>query len=173
MLLKTIGIIFILLSGTLFGVSLSKEYETRIENLKQFKKMLMLLKGEINYNNSGIYESIVVVAERTENVIGDFLKEVLKKFQENKTTLKDAWDYGVENILKTQTSLCEKELLYIKDLGVNLGITDKETQLNNILSCMEVIDLSLDELNENKTEKCKLYRTLGVMASAFLVIVLI
>lgn len=173
MLLKMIGIIFILLSGTLFGVSLSREYEARIVYLKQFKKVLMLLKGEIQYNNSGIYESVTMVAERTENIMGTFLKTVMERFYDNQTTLKNAWDYGVDNILKIQTNLRKKELSYIKDLGTNLGITDKDTQINNILNCMEAIDLSLDELNENKAEKCKLYRTLGVVASAFITIVLI
>lgn len=173
MLLKMMGVILILLSGTLTGITLSKEYEMRIVNLKQFKKMLILLKGEINYNNSGIYESLINVSERTDNIMGVFLNTVSEKFCSNKTTLKEAWDYGVEMVLKTQTSLRDKELLYIKDLGMNLGITDKETQINNILNCIETINLSLEELNENKTEKCKLYRTLGVMASAFLIIVLI
>lgn len=173
MLLKVTGIILILLSGSLIGINLSKEYELRIVHLKQFKKMLMLLKGEIKYNNSGICESVTTVSERTENIVGIFLKKVMEYFDENKVTLKCAWDFGVENILKTQTRLKEKELTYIKDLGTNLGITDKETQINNILSCMEAINLSLDELNENKTEKCKLYKTLGVMAGAFLTIVLI
>lgn len=173
MLLKMIGIILIILSGSLFGISLSKEYEMRIVNLKQFRKMLVLLKGEINYNNSGICESVTVVAERMDNDIGNFLNAVLEKFDENNGTLKDAWDFGVENVLKIKTELKDKELVYIKDLGVNLGITDKETQLNNILSCMEAIDLLVDELNENRSERCKLYKTLGVMASAFLTIVLI
>lgn len=173
MLLKMIGIILIILSGSLFGITLSKEYEMRITHLKQFRKMLVLLKGEINYNNSGIYESVNIVAERTDKVMGDFLNAVMKKFDENKYTLKEAWDLGVENILKSKTELKDKELEYIKDLGTNLGITDKETQINNILSCMGVIDLSIEELNENRVEKCKLYKTLGVMASAFLTIVLI
>lgn len=173
MLLKMTGIILILLSGSLIGISLSKEYEMRIVHLKQFNKMLMLLKGEIKYNNSGICESVALVSERTENVIGVFLKKVMENFNENNISLKSAWDYGVETVLKTQTRLKEKELIYIKDLGTNLGITDKETQINNILSCIEAINLSLDELNENKAEKCKLYKTLGVMAGAFLTIVLI
>lgn len=173
MLLKVLGIILILLSGSLIGISLSKEYEMRIVHLKQLKKMLMLLKGEINYNNSDICESVITVAERTENVVGEFLKHVVEKFEKNKVSLKCAWDLGVENILGIETKLTEKELSYIKELGTNLGITDKETQINNILSCIEAINLSIDELNENKTEKCKLYKTLGVMASAFLTIVLI
>lgn len=173
MLLKVSGVIMILLSGCLIGINLSKEYELRMVHLKQFKKMLMLLKGEIKYNNSGIYESVTTVADRTENIVGIFLEKVMENFNENSMTLKSAWDYGVESVLKTQTKLKEKELIYIKDLGTNLGITDKETQINNILSCIEAINLSLDELNENKEEKCKLYKTLGVMAGAFLTIVLI
>ena len=173
MLLKVLGIIMILLSGSLIGISFSKEYEMRIEHLRQFKKMLMLLKGEIKYNNSGIYESVITVSERIENIVGIFLRNVMENFNKNNMSLKKAWDYAVENVLAPGTKLKEKELLYIKDLGTNLGITDKETQINNILSCIEAIDLSIDELNENKVEKCKLYKTLGVVAGAFLTIVLI
>ncbi len=173
MLLKVVGVTFIVVASGMFGLTLSKDYETRIVNLKQFRKMLVLLSGEIKYNNSGIRESIMAVSERVENVTGQFLKTTLDFFTKENSSLKEAWYAGTEKFLKTNTKLSVKELAYIKELGVNLGITDRETQINNILNCIQSIDMSIEELSENRTEKCKMYKTLGVMAGAFLAVMLI
>lgn len=49
-------------------------------------------------------------------------------------------------------------------------MTDKETQIKNIDHAMECIDDNIGELKKGKTEKCRLYRTTGIAAGAFLAI---
>lgn len=173
MLLKGCGMILIIMSGTMLGILMSRDYEMRIHNLKQLKKMLILLKGEIKYNNAGICESIRIVSERTEKIAGGFLKKVADNFESGNFSLKEAWESGTDEYLKPNSKLKDKELIYIKELGLNLGITDKETQINNIMNCMESINLSIDELDAGRPEKCKMYKSLGIMAGAFIAIVLI
>ena len=173
MLLKMTGIIFIIAAGSMFGFSLSRDYTMRITNLKQVNKMLLLLKGEISYNNSGIGEAVIKISSQTDNIIGRFLGYVSEAFASGENTFREAWDRGVDEFLKKQSKLKDKDLAVIRELGSNLGITDRETQVNNILNCMGVLETEIGELNETRGEKCKLYRTLGVMAGAFVAIVLI
>lgn len=173
MLLRVVGITVVLIASSMFGYSLSHDYLMRIKNLEQTKKMLLLLKGEIKHNNSGINESIINIASRLENVMGTFLEYIWKQFNEKDCSIREAWDMGIEKILKTKSSLKQEDILVIRDIGTNLGITDRDTQINNILNSMEIIELKIDELNQARGEKCRLYRTLGVMAGAFMAIVLI
>lgn len=173
MFLKLFGIGMIFSASVMIGYSMSRDYLLRLRILGDFNKMLLLLKGEIKYSNSGISETIKKVSERCENTIGNFLKGVSDNFEENEMTLKDSWNKALEKFLKCNTGLKNKDILMIEEFGINLGITDKETQVNNILNLMEEIDITIKELNEEKGEKCRLYRTLGVMAGAFMVIVLI
>lgn len=173
MLLKGFGVIAVFAASSLFGYSLSREYLTRIKNLEQIKKVMILLKGEIQHNNSGISEAILNVATRVENVMGVFLKAVWKKFNDSGCSVKEAWHMGICEVLEKETCLNKEDITIIKELGNNLGITDRETQINSMLNIMDIIELKIKELNETRGEKCKLYRTLGVMAGAFMVVVLI
>ena len=71
--------------------------------------------------------------------------------------------------------LLKGEISYssLKDFGRGLGITDRQTQINNIEKYQSQIQLTIKELKEEKNEKCKLYRMLGITCGAFLGIVLI
>ena len=173
MLIKTIGIICLILTGIIMGWSFVRDYEERILNLKQFRKMLILLKGEMSYNNAGIRELLVCIARRNDNVIGDFLENVRTRFDFEDVTIQTAWSEATEEFLKEYTSLKESDRKYIKEFGMNLGTTDRDTQINNILVCMEHIELTIKELNDYKAQKCKMYKTLGVTVGAFLAILLI
>lgn len=173
MLLKGLGILIILAASVLFGYSLSRDYVMRIKNLEQVDKMFLLLKGEIKYNNSGINESVMKISGCMENIMGEFLKCVWSYFNNEDCTLKDAWNEGVKAVLETKTKLGKEDIVLIKELGNSLGITDRETQINGILNCMGTIEIKIKELNEVREEKCRLYRTLGVMTGAFMAIVLI
>lgn len=173
MLLKGLGIGIILTASSWFGYSLSHDYLMRLRNLEQFNKMLMLLKGEIKYNNSGINEAMIKIASQTDSVLGKFLEQVWNILNKGDNSLKEAWDKGVEETLVNKTALKQEDIGVIKELGINLGITDRETQINNILNTMDVIGVKIKELNETRGEKCKLYRTLGIMAGVFMAIVLI
>lgn len=173
MLVKSLGIVIILIASSLFGYSLSYDYLTRLKNLEQLNKMLLLLKGEIKYNNSGIGEAIMKVASQSENIIGKFLDYTWRQFNEKECSIKEAWDKGIVGVLEPEAKLKPEDILIVREVGLNLGITDRETQINNILNTMDVIEIKIKELNETRGEKCRLYRTLGVMAGAFMAIVLI
>ena len=173
MLLKCIGIIILMAACGMFGFSLSYDYIMRMKNLEQLRKMLLLLQGEIKHKNSGISEAIKNVSIQMENGMGDFLKYVSQKFRKENITIKAAWNMGIDDFLKKRSKLIEKDLTIIRELGGSLGVTDRETQIHNIHNCMDIIGITINELNVAKGEKCRLYRTLGVMAGAFMAIVFI
>ncbi len=173
MLLKFIGITIVGIASSSFGLSLSIDFQKRIKQLLQINKILLLLKGEIEYNNSGIVETLSKVKKQTTGVYKSFLEEVQKALLKENVTLKEAWNYGVDNTLAVGLKLKDSDLDTLKELGVHLGITDRHTQVSNLERCMELIDRTICELNETKTEKCRLYRMLGVSAGVFTAIVLI
>ena len=84
-----------------------------------------------------------------------------------------AWSLGVDNILDKKSSLKSEDKNSLKDFGRGLGITDRQTQINNIEKYQSQIQLTIKELKAEKNEKCKLYRMLGITFGAFLGIVLI
>lgn len=173
MFLKLIGIGLVFSAAVLTGFSLSKDYLSRINTLEYFQKMLLLLKGEIKYSNSEIVEAMKKVSEKTENVVGDFLKSVTEYFEKTDYTLSECWNRASRDFLESNTGFNDKDVLLIQEFGRNLGITDKETQINNIFNLMEEMDMKIKKLKDDREEKCRLYRTLGVMTGAFIAVVFI
>lgn len=90
--------------------------------------------------------------------------------KDNVGTLKEAWQFNIEKSFVSDSKLSKEDIAIIEDLGNTIGMTDKETQIKNIDHAMECIDDNIGELKKGKTEKCRLYRTTGIAAGAFLAI---
>ena len=167
MYLKITGIVLIMMSASLMGYLFSKDYIERINRLEQIQKMLILLKGEISYSNNSVQEALENISEMIEGKVGEFVTKV------QEIPLSVAWSLGVDNIFDKKSSLKSEDKNSLKDFGRGLGITDRQTQINNIEKYQSQIQLTIKELKEEKNEKCKLYRMLGITCGAFLGIVLI
>lgn len=69
MLLKIFGCLLIFSGCGGIGFGMGRDYNARISQLEQVKKMLFLLEGEIKYNNGGIYESMKKLTGISDNIM--------------------------------------------------------------------------------------------------------
>lgn len=168
MYLKITGIVLIMMSASLMGYLFSKDYIERINRLEQIQKMLILLKGEISYSNNSVQEALENISEMIEGKVGEFVTKVQESFKKSEIPLSVAWSLGVDNIFDKKSSLKSEDKNSLKDFGRGLGITDRQTQINNIEKYQSQIQLTIKELKAEKNEKCKLYRMLGITCGAFL-----
>lgn len=173
MYIKLMGVAFLVVACGITGITMSNEYIKRLRELKVINKMLLLLKGEIKYNNSGINEALKKVGNMSEKISQNFLANVCELFDNGKISLRESWNGAIDNYLSKESSLKEEDFLIIRDIGINLGITDRETQLNNLDSNMLAIEQLINGLEVQREQKCKLYRTMGFMAGAFVAIIII
>jgi Stage III sporulation protein AB (spore_III_AB). len=169
---KTVGCILIILSSTLMGFYCSSELKSRIEDLKELRKIIMLLKGDIRYCNTPLPEAINAIAKRHDGNFKDFLVRVSKKLNERSgNTFSQIWKEAVENELH-MTSLTKKDKYQMIKFGEHLGYLDKEMQLNTLDLYLVQLDEELRGLTSNVKEKTYLYNSLGIMAGIFISIVL-
>ena len=91
----------------------------------------------------------------------------------NHKSLKEAWNIAIKQILENKSKLMQSDIDIIKELGESLGITDRETQIKNIENSIAQIDSIINELKKYKNEKCKIYKTSGIVAGAFITIILL
>lgn len=171
MLLKIIGIIVLIITGALLGYSLCDDYIERINCLESVKKALLILRGEIKHNNSSICEALENI-EVSNKTVMSFIKRVIKEYKYKKISLWEAWEMGITGYLEKESGLNKEEIKIINDFGKNLGITDRETQLKNIDECVNEMKELISGLKKEKKEKCKLYKTLGVLSGLFISIIL-
>ena len=170
--LKIIGSMIVVVASTGLGMYMSNICSLEIKQLKEFKKIIMHLKGEISYGNTSLPDAIKVIAKKEDGVFKDFLNGLdieLNTLQG--VRFRCIWEKAVEDTLnKTCISLKNREM--IKGLGRELGYMDKHTQLG----CLDVFLYEIDEEIKDKMlavkDKVRIYNVTGVLFGVFVVIIL-
>ncbi|NLL00281.1 MAG: stage III sporulation protein AB [Clostridiales bacterium] len=170
---KVVGCILIILSSTLMGFYCSNELKTRINDIKELRKLVVLLRGDIRYGNTPLPEAICAIARRHEGSLKGFFTKVAERLSEHSgNTFSQIWKEAVDKELN-QTSLNKKDKSNLIQFGENLGYLDKEMQMNTLDLFLTQIEEEISELSKTAKEKSYLYNTLGIMAGIFISIILI
>ena len=171
--MKLIGCTLVIASTAGIGFYFSSEMRCRIEDLKELKKLVGLLKGDIRYANTPLPEAIGVLSGRHKGNYSGFLKHVNRKLQElSGQTFSEIWKSAVEKELQT-TSLVKKDKLHLIHFGENLGYLDKDMQMNTFELYLSQLEEEIADLSKTAKEKAYLYNSLGVMAGIFITIIMI
>ena len=170
---KVVGCILIILSSTLIGFYCSNELKARINDIKELRKLILLLRGDIRYGNTPLPEAICSIAGRHEGSFKGFLTRVADRLSEHSgNTFSQVWRETVEAELN-QTSLNKKDKSALIQFGESLGYLDKEMQMNTLDLFLAQLEDDISELSKTAKEKTYLYNTLGIMTGIFISIVLV
>jgi stage III sporulation protein AB len=155
------------------GFYCGNELKSRINDIKELRKLMVLLRGDIRYGNTPLPEAICAIARRHEGSFKAFLEKVSARLNENLGyTFSQVWKEAVEAELLS-TSLNKKDKLGLIQFGENLGYLDKEMQMNTLELFLTQMEDEIIELSKTAKEKSYLYSTLGIMAGIFVTIILI
>lgn len=170
---KVVGCILIILSSTLMGFYFSNELKSRINDIKELRKLIVLLRGDIRYSSTPLPEAISAIARRHDGDFKSFFTKVSEKLNEHSgNTFSQVWKEAVETDL-LQTSLNKKDKSFLIQFGDNLGYLDKEMQMNTLELFLAQIEDEIIELSKTAKEKTYLYNTLGIMAGIFISIIMV
>jgi stage III sporulation protein AB len=172
-MLKLIGAILTISSASAMGVYFSTIIKLRLEDLKELKKYIYILRGEIRYGGTPLPEAIGNLAKRSQSNYKDFfliMSEKLVKLEGS--TFLQIWEASVNEDLKG-TCLNKKDKESLIRFGENLGYLDKEMQLNTIDLFVSGLEQEIEEMTATVKEKTRLYSLLGVLGGIFITIVII
>jgi stage III sporulation protein AB len=170
---KILGSVLILISSSLIGLYYSKSYIKRSNDLRTFKKALILLRGEINYSLSPMPEALENISKRFDHEIAEFFSSIAEELKLNSgKTLTEVWKKKAEEILK-RTYLSSLDIKNIMLFSENIGYLDKETQNNNINMLIEQVNEEINITVENDNRYNKLYKSLGVLVGILIIILFI
>ncbi|MBE5962664.1 MAG: hypothetical protein E7256_15015 [Lachnospiraceae bacterium] len=171
--IKILGCVLIIGSSTGMGFLFGSEIKKRIEDLKSAKTFAILLSGDIRYAKTALPEALSNVARRHEGRLGPFLKKVAKELDSySGTSLYEIWKRAVKEEL-SKTSLTAKDKENLLHLGESLGNLDKDTQVTTIEWYIAQVEEDMKAVSADAKEKIKLYRSLGVLAGIFVVVLII
>ncbi len=178
MYFRVIGAFFVILASTGIGLYFGSNLKDRLEKLQMLKQQFTAIKSDIGYSKTTFPEAMQHMAEKLSGSrecyeFANFYEELSKQLIERSgISLREIWENAVEKHLK-KTTLTASDLQLLSSLGGQFGGLDRDMQL-------KTIDLYLARLEEDRIlevqkagEKMRLYRTLGLLAGAFLVVVML
>lgn len=170
---KIIGMIIIMLSTTGYGIVLSRDIKARLKELKELKKIVFLLKGEIGFGHTPILEAFDNISRRCgepfKSIIGNFVSYGEKS---SKQPFSEIWQQGFScELHRTHLSKDERERL--ADLGEELGLNDVKTQQSAIDNYAMELDMNIESLSKILPGRVKLYNSMGLMLGIVIAIIMI
>lgn len=173
MLIKITGIIIVIFSTSSYGMLLCRDIKLRLMELKELKKIMFLLKGEIEFGKTPLLEAAANITVRCETVFAKAMKNLADcNMDIKKETIDFLWKKSFSDIIP-QCHLSKNEKERILSLGDCMGLKDSKTQLMAIDSYMDELENSIKELEKVMPSKIKLYRSLGVMCGIVISIIMI
>lgn len=171
-MLKIVGVIMVITACTGMGVYEGRELTKHENVMKQIRQMLLLLKGEIQYGNSSLFDIFAKISLKIEGETGFFLKELLQEIRKNdRYMFYDIFEACAERKMITKRMSLEEKEDFLS-FGKQLGGSDRKTQIAQMEIYMKELEYDIEKLHMEVQEKKKLYRNMGVLCGFFLVIIL-
>ena len=166
-IIKYICLIFIFLTSSQIGLIKSKNFKKRVEELNKIESSFNLFKTKIEYTNDVIEDifkqiSSIIYNDRTNIFLNTIDKNDNKRLFESWSTSLD------ENLFLKED---DKELLKI--FGKNLGKLDKKGQVFQVDVIISLIKKQIKKAEEDVKKNEKMYKSLGSIIRAIIVIILI
>lgn len=168
--MKNVLIILIMAICTLLGGYFSEKLRQKCRFLKDIAYMLEELRLMIEFESAEVAEIIDRLTKNKRLSELGFLKKISEEIQIG-SDIGSLWENSVE--CQQYGFLNDEEKEFIKDIGRKLGKSDTGGQLNAIRYEKLELEKMIRSADEDNCRKSKLYRSLGVLCGAFIVIMFI
>lgn len=171
MILKLLISIIIIICSTLIGIIYANTYIQRTKLLGSMLSTLQMLETEILYSATPLPLLLRKVAVKSRREIAAILgatAEILDR--KEGYTFAEAWRRAV--IMETKGTTFQKDdINLLKELGNNLGLSDREDQVKHIRLVMEEIKRSYEHAIVVQNKNVRLFRNLGFLLGITIVII--
>lgn len=171
-MLKLLGAALILLAGTLFGWHQALQLSRRPVQIAELIRALQRLETEIVYGFTPLPEALTSIGRSLTGAVGKLFCLIGRELSEsNGRSAQLIWQQSIaQEWRNTAMKPAEREILC--QLGVTLGMTDRDDQMKHlrltILQLQGESDLARDE--QQKYER--MWKSLGVLLGALVVIIM-
>lgn len=158
---------FIFLTSSGIGMLISKKYEERVNELKEFKNALNMFKTKIKFTYEPIPEIFIQISQAVTPTIGGIFK--IASYNMNFYPAGEAWSKAIDTDI-LNINLEDRSIL--KDLSKLLGATDMDGQLSQIEITYNFLEEQIKKAEKDRAKSEKLYRTMGMIIGLVIVIIL-
>ena len=153
-----VGSILIIAAGTIAGYAQAHKLSMRVLFMEQYLRLLRYLQTEIRYCAGALPQILAGFSKDTpmQQCINDCIKNI-----EEGNSFSGAWQQAVANI-SHEYGLAKEDYRLISEFGTGLGTSDIQGQLSHCEMHITFLTQRLEEAQENKKKKSKLYFMLGL-----------
>lgn len=167
---KIIGCICLMIGISGYGISLVAEYEMHLLALKQIEEMMTILSGYVSYERDTLTEAFRNSAKRVEGNSRVFLTKIVDRMaQQTGCSIAQIWR---EESVTWEEALTEEEMDRFGNLFEQSGYLERNMQLHNLEKYKQELKEQIDELEEKKEGKMRVYYASTVMGGLFFCILL-
>ncbi len=168
MLIKTVGAVLIMTSGLFIGISLNKRLTDRVLELKEAADFLVYVKRMIDYEMPLLSDLFSQYdRERTGSVIKT-TAVYLKTDYSYEASVHKAFEAA-----EYSSVLDRKDRDYLCSLFLQLGSSDRESQITLIENALRQIECMTKKAEREKESKSKVYMSVAVYSGAALAILML
>ena len=165
--IKYILLIVIFGLSTAIGMTISKSYENRVVELKEFKNILNVMKTKIKFTYEPLSEIFNQIANKNETNIEMIFGQMSNQITYFQT--REVWENCIQ---EADISINQEDKDILKKLGKLLGQTDVEGQVSEIEVTENFLNMQIDKAEDEKKKNQKMYKTLGITIGLVFVIIL-
>jgi stage III sporulation protein AB len=171
-MVKIIGALMILITGTLFGFYQASQYVNRPKQIRQLIQAIQRLETEINYGFTPLPEALERISKSIPEPVSSIYRHASEEIRINngKTTM-DAWESVVKDSWKN-TSMKVEEMDIMLQLGTTLGISDRRDQIKHIHLAANQLLGEEASAKEDQNRYEKMWKSLGLLGGALVVILM-
>lgn len=172
-MLKVVGLLAIIAACTLAGQVVAGSYRNRCRHLRQMMTALKMLETQIVYGATALPEAAVGVAKRSQPPVSLFFQRLhLLLVQGGGMPASEAWARALQEIDNTW-ALTAADTAILRDLGPNLGTSDRQDQSRYLQMAMKQLEGELGRAEELASKNGRLWRWLGLLGGLFLALLLL
>ncbi len=153
--------------STAIGLTISKIYENRVVELKEFKNILNIIKTKIKFTYQPLAEIFKEIANKNETNVEKIFGQMANQITYFQT--REVWENCIQN---ADISINQEDKDILKKLGKLLGQTDVEGQISEIEVTENFLNMQIEKAEEAKKKEQKMYKTLGITIGLIFVIIL-
>lgn len=169
LLLKLSGMLLILICTTSIGIAMAGLLSKRVQQLECGICVLGALQSELSYSLAPPDE-VVARLEQMESLAQAAFLPACASLCRQGVPFPNAWRQAVQ---EQRAELNEEDIHILAGLADSVGQSDLEGQLSRVSQAKEQLQIQLDGARARCATHSKLYRTMGLLAGAFIVIVFI
>jgi stage III sporulation protein AB len=144
-----------------------------VEAINDMMTGLKLLESTMMYTYDPIPGALINVSKKMRGAPKHFFQEVGEEIASGYASdFHTLWSQTAQRVLGG-SAMQEKEIQIVKDFGAGFGMTDAANQKSLFFHTNQLLELQLDEAMSDKSQKPKVYQSIGTAAGILIVILLL